>query len=323
MHNNNKEINTLTLPSQHPRRLRRIAAVAAVSNSLSKCASTAVDVSLSAGRLFQRAAQARQASILLTELPSTVQPLLRKLPFQLLKSVPTKTLTVIFFELACRSLTKNSRNRQHDIPITVACGASAVLSTYPFHFIEYASRSKQAFSLLGKTVQRNPAIIYAGLIPAIIAYVPVMYTDYAIFKRIRATYEQAHPNYLAEARNIAVTVAVAGALTKVIGTAIGEPFSIISRKVAMDALRAQAKGPASISASQIALSIAHKGIGSFWSGFPKKSVSTAIAAIVSKQSQHTLRRVAVPKKFISMPVLNHITGRKTKHPHSKYIQFSC
>lgn len=323
MQSHNKVINTLTLPNQPPQRLRRIAAIAAVSNSLSKFASTTVDVSLSAGRLIQRAAQTRQASILLTELPSTVQPLLRKLPFQLLKSVPTKTLTVIFFELACRSLTKNSRNHQHDIPISVACGASAVLSTYPFHFIEYASRSKQAFSLLGKTVQRNPAIIYAGLIPAVIAYVPVMYTDYAIFKRIRATYEQAHPNYLAEARNIAVTVAVTGALTKVLGTAIGEPFSIISRKIAMDALKAQTKGPASISASQIALSIAQKGIGGFWSGFPKKSVSTAIAAIVSKQSQHTLRRVVVRKKFINVPVMNRIAGRKAKLPQSKHLLFSC
>lgn len=155
--------------------------------------------------------------------------------------------------------------------------------------------------------------MYAGLLPAVIANLPVMLSDYAIFKRVRAAYEQNHPNYLAEARSIAGTIAAASAFSKVVGTAMGEPFSILSKKVAVDAIKAQAKGQisVSVSAAQTALTIAQMGITEFWSGFPKKSISTGVSAVVSKQAQHSMKRMS-SKKFMAVPVAKEATGEKRR-----------
>lgn len=314
---------TTSLPTQRATSLSRIAAIAAASNAASKFASTFVDFGISAGRVLQTSIKTRQTTSLFTKIPSTASPFLRKLPFQLLKSVPTKTLTVIFFELACRAIINHRQNHKYDIPIALACGSSAVLATYPLHFIHHASRSKQALFVIANVVRQNPTVMYAGLMPAIIANAPVMYTNYAIFKGVRASYEQANPNYKKEARHIAGAIALASVFSKVIGTAMGEPFSLLSRKVATDAIKAHASGQASsISAVQVASGIARKGVTEFWSGFPKKSISTGVAAVVSKQSQHTLKRMG-SKRLMPLPVADRIPANNLKLSKSHFSKLSC
>lgn len=150
-----------------------------------------------------------------------------------------------------------------------------------------------------------------------------MLSDYAIFKRVRSAYEQNHPNYLAEAQSIAGTIAAASAFSKVVGTAIGEPFSILSKKVAVDAIKAQAKGqmPVSVSAAQTVRGVAQMGMAEFWNGFPKKSISTGVSAVVSKQAQHSMKRMS-SKKFMPVPVAKQATGER-RHEKTTGLHRSC
>lgn len=167
--------------------------------------------------------------------------------------------------------------------------------------------------------------MYAGLLPAVIANAPVMLSDYAIFKRVRSAYEQNHPNYLAEARSIAGTIAAASAFSKVVGTAVGEPFSMLSKKVAVDAIKAQKHGQISVavSAARTARGVAQMGVKELWTEFPKKSISTGVSAVVSKQSQHSMKRMITSKKFMPVPVAEEEVEGGKQHEKTMVSHRTC
>lgn len=231
--------------------------------------------------------------------------LFRGLPMHLLKRTPTKALTVCLFETlrgGRRTLTRVEHMRT-----AMVSGTIAMMATYPAHVFYYAFRKGiSASAVLGRARVAPAAVLYAGLIPSLLAVIPAVIVDYSIYNAMRAHLSAPQRPVLSTSstRNtqtaavlppptpstptlapLAAMVAAA-ALSNMTAGAFSEPLKMVARRTAVAAV----KGRATTAPVAIARELLAKGPAEFWRGFPRRSVRYAMTAVVSKAAVLRLRR---------------------------------
>lgn len=279
--------------------LPTVAAIAAASTVAARTASAFFDVAFSAGKVLAHSVRPVQSPLPIAARSSSplLSPL-HKLPFQLLKSVPTKTLTAVFLDLALHSLASSASTDKPAVALTA--GSTALLLTYPLHFFYSAWRSRAPLASITRAAARRPLILYAGFAPALAASLPVMLADYAIYKRVRHSYSVANRTDGVDVRSLGFSLAVVGVLSKVVGKAGGLPLTQLARQAATAAVKAG--GAASPSATALGAAALQKGASELWRGLPRKSLSTSVAALVGKHAQSSLKRMGSRK--MALPVVD-------------------
>lgn len=218
------------------------------------------------------------------------------LPLHLVKRVPTKALTVAFFELGTQALTRASVTpgglspMQH-MTVATTSGAIALLATYPLHLTYYAIRKDIAFSHIASRVQKSPRVLYAGVFPALLGTAPAVLVDYVVYRGLRERIEGLwNEGAKQEAWRSASMMIVAAATSNLMGGFISEPFKALSRKIAVESIRSEGCS----TFHGMASAMLSKGLGEFWRGFPARSVRYALSAVVSKTAVQHLKDQRAP-----------------------------
>eukprot|EP00171_Calliarthron_tuberculosum_P019729 IDg19729t1 len=110
--------------------------------------------------------------------------LFRGLPMHLLKRTPTKALTVCLFETLRGG--RRTLTRVEHVRTAMLSGTLAMMATYPVHVFYYAFRKGiSASAVLGRARAAPAAVLYAGLLPSLLAIVPAVIVDYGIYTSVR------------------------------------------------------------------------------------------------------------------------------------------
>lgn len=283
-------------PPLNWKRIDQVSMIAAMATTLSQVVSTPVDV----GMRVVRAAIPGSGVNMWSALTRAVQhnglgAAFEGLPWHLLKRVPTKALTVAFFEAGTQLMTSPSPtftpslNSVQHLSVATCSGVFALLLTYPVHMIYYAQRKKATFAQIVSRASETPGILYKGAVPAVLGTAPAVTVDYAVYRKLRGRIDDSGRHRVMPAWSVTSLMIVAAAASNLLGGFMSEPFKAVSRKMAAEAVRST--GCQSI--RDTANIMLQGGVGEFWRGFPLRSVRYAVSAVVSKTTvQHLKSRSA-------------------------------
>lgn len=290
-------------PRFNNRSLLGLSAVGAFCTSLSRVAYTLTDVAVQVTKTTHQTFTQHHQPILKTaprlltsSLPSAITPVVQKLPYQLLKSVPTKALTILLFEVATRyHLRNNHRNDAHKATLAATVGSLALVATYPLHFVYHASKSKLSASVMLSAVSRNPRHAFAGLAPALVANLPVVLADFAVYKQFRSSFDGRLKRQDQQRKHLAVSLAIAAIASKSLGTVVAEPFNVLTKNIVKDVVtKGVSRQSIRLSCCEmvwVKLNLTQVPFKDGWKSFQKKSWATAVSAVVNKDAQHYIKTI--------------------------------
>ncbi|KAI0559986.1 Mitochondrial carrier [Gracilaria domingensis] len=202
-----------------------------------------------------------------------------------LKRVPTKALTVAFFELGTQLLMRRQRvehisSAQH-LNIATLSGVMAVMCTFPLHSLYYATRKGVTCAHVFQAYTASRRVMFSGAIPALASTVPAVFVDYSIYKTLRTTID----NNSASTPST-VSIVAAATTANLLGGVLAEPFKAVSRRVAVDSVRNIYCGSVAATTREMLQS----GVGEFWRGYQRRIVRYAVSAVVSKTAVRQIRR---------------------------------
>lgn len=254
-----------------------------------------------------------------------------------MKRVPTKALTVAFFEIGTQILT--NRTPSHDISsiqhlqIATFSGALAVAATFPLHSLYYASRKGVSSARVLRAFARSRSVMFSGAVPALASTASAVLVDYSVYKRLRTRIDEGYGFGLPAP----VSIVAAATTANLVGGVLAEPFKAVSRRVAVESVKSVSCGSVALTAREML----QNGVGEFWRGYQQRIVRYAVSAVVSKTTVRQIRRLenttpsaldrstmVVAEKWGSQtpiyPVLacsafTHHPGRWNKHKFSVFV----
>lgn len=272
------------------RRISQATVIAAVATTLSQVVAAPVDVG---GRAVRAAMPGSGVGIYSALVQAVNHRGLRGafdgLPLHLLKRVPTKTLTVAFFEMGTQIMTRVSSvstlNALQHVSVATCSGTLALLLTYPVHTTYYALRKKVPFEQILSRALLKPKVLYTGVVPAVLGTAPAVIVDYAVYRALRARIDKNKLQRFEPAWRTTSLMITAAAAANLMGGFMSEPFKAVSRKMAIEAVRTEERG----SIHRTARAMLQGGIGEFWRGFHVRSARYAVSAMVSKATVQHLK----------------------------------
>lgn len=283
--------------------------MAAVATTISQCAAAPLDVAshlLRTGSAPPFGLVGAFSRIIRTGGPLAM---FSGLPLHLLKRVPTKALTVALFEVGtqtvlsrrrivdARSASSSTLLPPHHLAVATLSGAFALLATYPVHLAYYALRKDLRWRAVAIRAFARPAVLYAGVLPALLGTAPAVLVDYVVYRTLRKRIDECvsttgHTPTMWREASAAALVIGAAASSNLVSGFISEPFKALTRKMAVQAIRSTAPTTAGLRVTAGAMMQA--GVGEFWRGFPARCQRYALSAVVSKSTVQLLKSRALP-----------------------------
>lgn len=232
--------------------------------------------------------------------------LFKGLPNHLMKRTPTKALTVCLFEVLRQRDGGKPRTKLQHLQTALLAGSIALIATYPLSVLYYARRKAiPAAAVLNRIRTTAGGVLYAGLLPSVLAVAPSVAIDYSLYSSTRARLAPCARVQVADNRQTTsailsaptatslspsppplITIIVAAAFSKMVAGAIAEPFKMVARRSAVAALKGNAAH-----APLVARQLLAKGPLEFWNGFGARSVRYALSAVASRTTVQHLRTI--------------------------------
>eukprot|EP00178_Gracilaria_changii_P019147 TRINITY_DN55678_c0_g1_i1.p1 TRINITY_DN55678_c0_g1~~TRINITY_DN55678_c0_g1_i1.p1 ORF type:complete len:343 (-),score=41.96 TRINITY_DN55678_c0_g1_i1:48-1076(-) len=201
------------------------------------------------------------------------------------KRVPTKALTVTFFELGTQLLVRRNQvehvSAAQHLNIATLSGVLAVMLTFPLHSLYYATRKGVTCAQVLEAYTTRRRVMFSGAIPALASTVPAVFVDYSIYKTLRAAID----NHSTSSAPSTVSIVAAATTANLLGGVLAEPFKAVSRRVAVESVKNVCCGSVGATTRQML----HSGLGEFWRGYQRRVVRYAVSAVVSKTAVRYIR----------------------------------
>ncbi|PXF48871.1 hypothetical protein BWQ96_01427 [Gracilariopsis chorda] len=203
------------------------------------------------------------------------------------KRVPTKALTVAFFEIGTQILSNRTTNHEisslQHLQIATFSGALAVAATFPLHSLYYASRKGVSSAHILRAFARSRNVMFSGAVPALASTASAVFVDYSIYKRLRTRIDQGFGLGLPSP----VSIVAAATAANLVGGVFAEPFKAVSRRVAVESVKTVSCGSVAATTREML----QNGVGEFWRGYQQRVVRYAVSAVVSKTTVRQIRRL--------------------------------
>lgn len=301
----------VTAPADHVdwRRVIYLASIAACATLAAQVVACPLDV---AQKLAKRAQISVPAALARTFKTGTF---FQGLPLRLVKRAPTKCLSVALLELANDKLHTSRARRKHFVAAAASSSVS-LLATYPLHAAYYAMRKGVGLNVLLSCARYHYRNLYAGVLPALVAIVPVMLADQCLYKSLRAKishaqrvvlYRTSLPTLVVNSKQSGafppslnstsqekchmavdgVSLILAAAMSASLAHVLGEPFKQVSRRVAVESVRSASSGiPSTIGTAR---NIWARGPAEFWRGYRTRATHYAISASITRLTVEKLK----------------------------------
>lgn len=225
---------------------------------------------------------------------SGIRGAFKNLPMACVKRIPTKALTVAFFEIGTQVLGARQKRTTlspvHHLGVAVSAGALALALTFPLHSLYYANRKGLACGRVFSVFSKRWQLMFSGALPALMSTPPAVMVDYLVYKRLRSYVDEGHPDDKIMGIPAPVWIVGAAATSNLAGGVLVEPFKAVSRKMAIESVTRASCGSFSLTTR----TMMRCGLGEFWKGYKNRMVRYAISAVVSKTTVRHLRRMGSP-----------------------------